>query len=351
MDNTYNGAWAEPKPTDWVATGETGITYEEVVKDWKEYLPTQERQRNNLFDSNMCVTYSGLNTLETQLVRLMKKGLLPQTHVDFLTAEGYLDENGRPNFNEVFCAKLNGTTIAGNHLGAFWDGIRKHGAIPQQDWLDISTANSWDSLMEAIPDALLAKGKRFKEMFEINYEWVLLGTVRPDVLDYQVRHAPLHIVSPTCGGWNTGKVEVCPGTAISHATMIYGADWGINLWDFDHYAPYEKTLDWQYYVPYAIKGIIKPKEVIHTIPKPIHTFAHNLKMGEQNDEIKALQEALRYLGYFKYPIATGYYGRITADAVRAFQYRYQVASPEELLAVDGKNVGPKTRAQLNLLLA
>lgn len=350
------GAWAEPKPTDWVAGAESAIVYQSRVEDWSQYLPTEERQRNNLFDSNMCVTYSGLNTLEAQLVYLMKNNLLPDTHVTFLKNENYLDENGRPNFNEVYCAKLNGTTINGNHLGAFWDGVRNYGVIPQRDWLDIATATTWESMMETIPESRLAKGRRFLEMFQINYEWVLLGAVRPDILEYQSHHAPLHVVSPVCPTWNTGFVATCEETRLAHATMVYGAVKPMSpvpghLYDFDHYSPFEKVLAWDYYIPYAIKGLIAPKELIPTIPKPIHTFAKNIKMGERSAEVKALQEVLLYLGIFKYPVATGYYGVNTQNAVRSFQYQHQLASPEVLASIDGKNVGPVTRGKLNQLLA
>ena len=351
MEQIPKGAWVEPKPTDWVAGTESAITYEVRVENWFQYLPTREKQRNDKFDSNMCTTYSGLNCIETQLVYLMKHGLLPAEQLAFLTNEGYLDENGHPNFNEVYSAKLNGTTINGNHLGAFWEGVREYGLIPQQDWLDISTAETWDSLMETIPESRLAKGKRFKDMFAVNYEWVLLGAVRPDVLAMQSRHAPLHIAAPVCPTWNTGMVETCDMTRLQHATMIYGATEGHSLMDFDHYNPFEKMLAWDYYIPYAIKGIIKPKEVIPTIPKLVHTFTKNIKMGQKSDEVLALQKALRYLGHFKHAINTGYYGRITADAVRSFQYKYQLASPDVLADIDGTSVGPVTRAKLNELLA
>lgn len=351
MDEKYYGAWAEPKPTDWIVGGETAIKYQARVPNWAHYLPTEEKQRNPIFDSNMCVTYSGLNSLETQLIYLMSNGLLPATQMSFLRDNGYLDENGRPNFNEAFCAKLNGTTINGNHLGAFWDGVRNYGAIPQSRWKDIATAEKWEDLMVEIPQELLDLGKKFKEMFEINYEWVVLGQPDPEMIAYQVKHAPLQIAAPVCQPWNTDQViNVCASKQLQHATMIYGANELVSFMDFDHYNPFRKLLAWDYYLPYAIKGIITHK-VVANPQKPTYKFTKTIKYGERSDEVKHLQEALKYLGYFKHPIATGYYGPNTQDAVRAFQYQYQLDTPHNLAIINGMSFGPKSRAKMNALLA
>jgi hypothetical protein len=349
-EEKIHGAWVSPKPTDWVLGAETAIKYEVRVDSWTAFLPTDERQRNDAFDSNMCVTYSGLNCLETQLVYLLSKNLLPQKTVDFLTTEGYLDANGRPNFNEAFSAKLNGTTIEGNNLGAFWESARKVGVIPQKDWLDIKTATVWADLMKEIPQNLLDKGKRFLEHFDINYEWTLLGIVDPNILTTQVKHAPLHIAAPVCEPWNSDDIKnVCGSTRLQHATMIYGTEKDIQLFDLDHYNPFRKRLEWFYYIPYAIKGIIKEKTVTTPI-KPTHVFTKTIVFQEKSEEVKQLQKALRYLGFFKYPIDTGNYGDITRIAVRDFQFKYQVASFYELEQTNGKIFGAKSRTKMNELL-
>jgi hypothetical protein len=53
-----------------------------------------------------------------------------------------------------------------------------------------------------------------------------------------------------------------------------------------------------------------------------------LKQGMRGQEVQKVQTQLKNLGYFKYHTATGYYGSITADAVRAYQ-------KSKGLAVDG----------------
>ncbi len=79
-------------------------------------------------------------------------------------------------------------------------------------------------------------------------------------------------------------------------------------------------------------------------PKPVHTFNENLAFGQTSDEVKALQECLRWEGLFPTNIAlTGYYGAITADAVLAFQNKFGITP------ASSHDVGPMTRAKLNQL--
>ncbi|GIW70352.1 MAG: hypothetical protein KatS3mg101_1099 [Patescibacteria group bacterium] len=87
-----------------------------------------------------------------------------------------------------------------------------------------------------------------------------------------------------------------------------------------------------------------------TIQKPSHTFAFDLKFGEINEDVQALQNILKYEGLFPANVeSTGYYGAITAKAVLAFQKKYKVADDAELDALGGRIVGPKTRSKLNEL--
>lgn len=63
-----------------------------------------------------------------------------------------------------------------------------------------------------------------------------------------------------------------------------------------------------------------------------------LKQGMSGAEVKKIQTELKNLGYFKYHTATGYYGSITKEAVKAYQ-------KAKGLAVDGI-VGNKTYSAL-----
>lgn len=82
-----------------------------------------------------------------------------------------------------------------------------------------------------------------------------------------------------------------------------------------------------------------------------YKFEKILEFGErdtQRKDIEELQNKLKKLGFFPSNIASsGYYGQITANAVYAFQVRYNVASLQELNQLKGRRVGSKTIDALN----
>lgn len=84
-------------------------------------------------------------------------------------------------------------------------------------------------------------------------------------------------------------------------------------------------------------------------PKPEHIFLEDLWLGTYSDEVRALQDCLRYDGEFPANAdSTGYYGPVTQTAVQKFQVKHGIAAPGEL---GYGRVGPKTRAMLNLIFA
>ena len=87
------------------------------------------------------------------------------------------------------------------------------------------------------------------------------------------------------------------------------------------------------------------------VPKPNHTFTKVMKFGDTSDDVRFLQDTLRFLGH--YPInaaSTGYYGAITSKAVLEFQKKYQVASVPELEALAGRTFGQTSLQKINALL-
>lgn len=100
--------------------------------------------------------------------------------------------------------------------------------------------------------------------------------------------------------------------------------------------------------------------------RPRHTFKRQLDFIEWNEEkgepadhekhinqmgdVIWLQDILKYEGLFPVNVdSSGYYGAVTAKAVLAFQRKYNVAPEAEIGPLEGRTVGPKTRAQLNKL--
>ncbi len=84
--------------------------------------------------------------------------------------------------------------------------------------------------------------------------------------------------------------------------------------------------------------------------KPRYTFTKVLEFGQTNNDIKALQDILKYEGLF--PVntsSTGYFGSVTAKAVLQWQIKHAVAALEELNQLQGRRVGSKTIEKLNEL--
>lgn len=80
-------------------------------------------------------------------------------------------------------------------------------------------------------------------------------------------------------------------------------------------------------------------------PMPNHTFTVPLLFGQTNNDIKALQDILRYEGLFPANTqSSGYYGAITCTAVLKFRTKYGISSTSDPL---GRSVGPLTIAKLN----
>lgn len=101
--------------------------------------------------------------------------------------------------------------------------------------------------------------------------------------------------------------------------------------DAKNYAWAIGQTNWQQYVG---------KNPKTTAVSSVYTFTRFLTVGSIGDEVRALQQKLKDLGYFTYPSITGYFGSVTKAAVIEFQKAH------DLTPYPGY-VGPGTRAALN----
>ena len=82
--------------------------------------------------------------------------------------------------------------------------------------------------------------------------------------------------------------------------------------------------------------------------KPQYTFNNDLEFNQTNEEIKILQNVLKYENLFPVNVeSTGYFGAVTKKAVGEFQLKYGVV--DNVDSPGYGRVGPKTRAKLNEL--
>jgi len=83
------------------------------------------------------------------------------------------------------------------------------------------------------------------------------------------------------------------------------------------------------------------------VVKPKYIFYNDLQFGQTSEEIKKLQDILKFEGLFPTNVeSSGYYGAVTQKGVQGFQLKYAVVT--EVDAGYGR-VGPRTRAKLNEL--
>lgn len=87
------------------------------------------------------------------------------------------------------------------------------------------------------------------------------------------------------------------------------------------------------------------------VAKPKYTFNRALSFGMRNNaDVRALQNILKFEGLFPSNVpSTGNYLQLTAKAVLEWQKKNAVASENELTRLQGRTIGPKTRAKLNSL--
>lgn len=93
-----------------------------------------------------------------------------------------------------------------------------------------------------------------------------------------------------------------------------------------------------------------PTEVVEGFK---YTFTKTMKFGDKNNEVVALQTALKSIGLFpKAQAITGKFGPITLEAVKNFQLKYsnEILKPAGLMSPTGF-VGSFTLNQLNVLFA
>ncbi len=350
-----NTGFIEQPPflTDWVAGGESGVVEVNLqpTGQWSVDLPTEEKQRNDWLESNLCVTFSGLNTIETIVNHKIKSGQFSASTIQKIKDLGFLDENGIFNCNEMFSANLNGSTPNGNALGNFWLSARRDGLLPQKDWKDVyNDIHSYSDLYVPVPQNLKDKAQKILEILDINYHWVLTGVPNDQTLVKYLKQSPLHIATPVCEGWNSGNVGVCDDRICAHATMLYGYDSGVCFKDFDHYSPFQKKLMWGYFIPYAIACTVNEKKTENPTKPFYQQWFKSLEIGSTGADVVALQKVLIYEGFLNKDLCTGYFGTNTKNAVMKFQQKYasDILTPYGLSVPTGY-VGPKTIHKLNWL--
>lgn len=312
------GVIVKIQPTDWNVSGESGVVYKEICQDWTPYLPVYETQQTSLIATQACVTFSALNCIETQLAQ---QGVIV----------------GERGFSDRFTAKMSGTTANGNTLQKVLDSIRNDGWLLEEDYPFVE---NWNEYYQEIPQALKDKAKENLKNadWQVNYEWFNIGECHPNLAEVskQLKQAPLQRAT----SYSSGNCN------FEHATMLYKIN-SEGIWIYDSYNGGIVKNPLTYAMPALMKIVVSPK--VSTEWLMIPPVTKDLWYGDRNDEVKLLQRKLIKLGYLSKGLDTGYYGNLTKQAVKEFQWTNKVASVAILIWNGGRFVGASTRAKLNLL--
>lgn len=358
------GVIVADNPLQWKAGAETGTAFRAVLPDgdWRPFMSNGERQTavvsgRNLLETNACMTFAALDSLEGFMNRDMASGAMPERHRDFLQQNGFLGPDGKLNYSDRFTAKMSGTTHDGNSFDGVYGSIRNHGLIPEAAWAfpveriaQLSTEpQRWAEYYAEIPQALKDQAKNWLKYFQVNYDLVRYPSSTGNIAPW-LQYSPLHILTGVCPPWNTAEtIKACSlpvqhGTAMTHV----GATQDI----LDHYVPFEKHFALDYPIPYAVRVTVTyltPNEA----PAPfVYDYQTNLRYGApDNAAVHAMQKGLQTAkNSSSKPYMTvglfGPYGPQTKAALGAFQTDHGIKDPDG----QGMNFGPQTRAALTAVL-
>lgn len=237
----------------WVAGASLSkIEYLDKKTKWKDFSSRSEIQRRP-FETWGCVTFSGLDCIETILNYKIAYKLIPDEQVKWLKDKGYMDDDGYLNFSDRFIHILSGTGKQGNSFDTVAETFRNKGLIPERmlPWGGKNFEEYADK--NVITQAMLDLGKEFLTRFTIQHDWVLTWGTGQNIINtlaYYVKSAPLQNCSPICAGWNNTTVKSCPSINTEHATGTYSITPSY-IECHDQYEPVWKELALDYPILYA----------------------------------------------------------------------------------------------------
>lgn len=195
MAEINTGVILGQRNTDYVAGT---LAFEELNPsgDWTPFLPLGEWQRNHIFDTMACVTYSALNCIETIY---------------------YFKTGKRINFSDRFTATMSGTTPNGNYLWKVGDSIRKDGLIEEVTWPTVDNFD-WATYYTSPTIEIINRAKEFLDEWTINYEFIDFSK---ESLLKHLKQSPIQVVIP------------------GHAVMLFTSTEQVYKY-FDSYEPFIK---------------------------------------------------------------------------------------------------------------
>ena len=202
--------------------------------------------------------------------------------------------------------------------------------------------------IDTVASVIQTTGKAVMVWFYFEYrEWTDEPTIMNPSLDMN---------APTTCRHSVAAVDFCLYNG--KKALIIDESWGKNITQFQSQRVI--TEDFfkarNFYAAYPMSFIFDDQTVPVPTPtptpvtKPRYTFKNELTFGETNADIKALQDILRFEGFYPVNVSsTGFYGAITASGFYKWQLKHNVADYATLQKYMGKSVGPRSIVILNNL--
>lgn len=242
--------------------------------DWRQYECDGEWQKDLTidFETNACMSFTGVNNLATYLNWLLDTNQLPTTHISFLKDNGYIGQDGKVSLSPRFTAKMSGTTENGNDFQNVWESLRKDGVVPDSVWpmpsaqMNANPSQAWNLYYAEPSSEAVSLAKAFLTFFDVHWEWLVSNGNGATQTQYKewLTVAPIHIAIAVCSPWNTALPIPGCGTGADHGVQLSNVEVGVVDNILDHYLPFDKQLEADYILSYAVRGYLTAL----TLPTP-----------------------------------------------------------------------------------
>jgi len=137
--------------------------------------------------------------------------------------------------------------------------------------------------------------------------------------------------------YNTA-IEIIKASGIKDVTLI------------DHHSVCDYKTDDLWFAVQEVMRRINPAPTIkenQIVARPTYTFTSPLPYGTRSVDVVFLQRILQYEGLLTAGQGTGTYDDATAVAVKLLQTKHNIATPADIIKLNGMRVGALTIAYLN----
>ena len=228
--NIWDAIWPSPSHVIPVKVTGSPIVVQPKIQntsaDWETSITKPyDNQWLGSFDSDACVTESGIHVVEMLLNYALQNNLLPQPLSDFLNDPkwGYKDEQGFISLSVRFSATMNGTTEQGLGMDTFWQCLNRDGFVSRTLWPDpVGTFNRTE-YYAIPPEGVITAGKLSSAIFQWTWKVIVNGDWdAPAIagLQYALQTSPLHFASSV--GVMLNGIEQNPHVDVyQHARAVY----------------------------------------------------------------------------------------------------------------------------------